>query len=138
MVRACAAFKAAVCLADPREQGRRAILNLGHTFAHGLEAAGGYSGPSHGQAVALGLRAALRLSERHLGLDPSVRAEVEEALPVEPARVDAEAAWAAMAHDKKVRSGKLRLVLLVRPGEPVWGVELPDEDVRRELERLVA
>jgi shikimate kinase/3-dehydroquinate synthase len=138
MVRACAAFKAGVCLADPLEQGRRAILNLGHTFAHALEAAGGYAGPSHGEAVALGLRAALRLSERHLGLDPSVRAEVEKVLPVPPAAVDADAAWAAMAHDKKARAGRLRFVLLVRPGEPVWGVELPDDEVRAELARLIA
>jgi len=138
MIRACAAYKAGVCLADPLEQGRRAILNLGHTFAHALEAAGGYTGPSHGDAVALGLRAALRLSERHLGLDPSVREEVEVVLPVDPAAVDAQAAWDAMAHDKKSRDGRLRFVLLAAPGRPVYGTEIPDEDVRAELERLVA
>lgn len=137
LVRACAAFKAAVCLADPQEHGRRAILNLGHTFAHGLEAAGGYRGPTHGQAVALGLRAALRLSVRHLGLDPAVLAEVEEALPAEPARVDLEAAWRAMAHDKKARGGRLRLVLLEAPGKPAFPVELPDEEVRAALAELV-
>ena len=138
MVRAAAAFKSAVCLADPQEAGRRAILNLGHTFAHGLEAAAGYRTLSHGEAVALGLRAALRLSVRHLGLDPAVLADVEETLPVERASVDAETAWAAMAHDKKARGGRLRLVLLRAPGEPVYGVELPDEDVRAELAQLVA
>ena len=63
-VRRCAAFKAAVCLRDPYERGERAQLNLGHTFAHALEAASGYAVP-HGRAVALGLLAALRLS----GLD---------------------------------------------------------------------
>ena len=138
MVRAAAAFKSAVCLADPQEAGRRAILNLGHTFAHGLEAAAGYRRLSHGEALALGLRAALRLSVRHLGLDPAVLADVEETLPVERASVDAETAWAAMAHDKKARGGRLRLVLLRAPGEPVYGVELPDEDVRAELAQLVA
>ena len=137
-VRACAAYKSSVCLADPTEQGRRAVLNLGHTFAHGIEAAGGYAGPSHGQAVALGLRAALRLSMAHLGLDPGVLAAVEEALPAEPARVDADAAWRAMAHDKKARGGRLRLVLLRAFGEPVYGVELPDADVRAALEAVVA
>jgi 3-dehydroquinate synthetase/shikimate kinase len=138
MVRACAAFKAAVCLADPTEQGRRAVLNLGHTFAHGLEAAGGYQGPTHGQAVALGLRAALALSERHLGLDSDVRAGVERVLPVEPARVDVERAWQAMALDKKAREGRLRLVLLAAPGKPVFPVELPAEEVRAALATLVA
>src|SRR5206468_12581222 len=60
-VRRCAAFKAAVCLADPLDRGVRAQLNLGHTFAHALEAGSGYRLP-HGRAVALGLLAALRLS----------------------------------------------------------------------------
>jgi shikimate kinase/3-dehydroquinate synthase len=138
LVRACAAFKTAVCLADPTEQGRRAILNLGHTFAHGLEAAGGYEGPSHGEAVALGLRAALQLSVRHLGLDPDVLAEVETLLPADRAQVDADIAWHAMAHDKKARGGRLRLVLLRAPGEPLVGVELPDAEVRQALGDLVA
>jgi 3-dehydroquinate synthetase len=138
MVRACAAFKTAVCIADPHESGRRAILNLGHTFAHGLEAAGAYHSIAHGEAVALGLRAALRLSIRHLGLDPAVLAEVEETLPAALAAVDLETAWAAMAHDKKARAGRLRLVLLRAPGEPVYGVELPDEEIRAELAALLA
>jgi 3-dehydroquinate synthetase len=138
LVRACAAFKAAVCIADPTERGRRAILNLGHTFAHGLEAAGGFTGPTHGEAVALGLRAALRLSVRHLGLDRSVLEEVETVLPVSPARVDLEAAWTAMAYDKKARGGRPRLVLLRAPGEPLSGVELPEEEIREALTGLVA
>ena len=61
LVRACAAFKSAVCVQDPHDRGPRTQLNLGHTFAHALEAAAGYSLP-HGRAVALGLLAALRLS----------------------------------------------------------------------------
>ncbi len=137
-VRRTAAFKTAVCLTDPEEAGRRAILNLGHTFAHGLEAAGAYAGLTHGHAVALGLRAALRLSVEHRGLDASILAEVEEALAVDLASVDADAAWAAMAHDKKAKAGRLRLVLLDGPGEPVWGVELPEASVRGALESLIA
>ena len=61
LVRRCAAFKATVCLRDPRDDGERAMLNLGHTFAHALEAASSYE-LAHGEAVALGLLAALRLS----------------------------------------------------------------------------
>jgi shikimate kinase / 3-dehydroquinate synthase len=131
LVRRCAAYKAGVCLRDPYEQGERAVLNLGHTFAHALEAAGGYSGPSHGQAVALGLLAALRLS----GLET---AAVEEVLSPQPVRVNREAAWAALARDKKAREGKSRLVLLEAPGEPVTGVELPDDRIRAALDELIA
>jgi shikimate kinase / 3-dehydroquinate synthase len=131
LVRRCAAYKTAVCLRDPHERGERAVLNLGHTFAHALEAAGGYERLSHGDAVALGLLAALRLS----GLDTSA---VEEVLRPEPADVDREAARAALARDKKVRSGRPRLVLLEAPGKPVAGVELPDEQVRAALDELIA
>ena len=126
LVRRCAAFKAAVCLRDPHDQGERAILNLGHTFAHALEAAAGYEGLSHGRAVALGLLAALRLS----GRDPG---QVEEILRPAPVRVDRERAWEAMQRDKKAVGGELRLVLL-----DGYDIEVPAEDVRRELDRLIA
>ncbi len=131
LVRRCAEYKAAICLRDPHERGERAVLNLGHTFAHALEAAGDYAQVSHGDAVALGLLAALRLS----GLDTS---EVEKVLSPEPVRVDREAAWAALARDKKGRAGKPRLVLLEEPGRPVTGVELPDDQVRAALDELIA
>jgi shikimate kinase/3-dehydroquinate synthase len=131
LVRRCAAFKAAVCLRDPLEQGERAMLNLGHTFAHALEAASGYSIP-HGEAVALGLTATLRLS----GLDDEART-VEELLRPTPARVDTDRAWAALLRDKKAVGGTPRLVLLEAPGKPVVGVELPPEEVRGALETLV-
>ena len=135
-VRACAAFKAAVCLRDPHDRGPRNQLNLGHTFAHALEAAAGYALP-HGRAVALGLLAALRLSVDLLGLDPDVPREVERTLRPEPARVDPAAAWAALARDKKAERGSPRLVLLEAPGRPRWGVEVAPDDVRAALERLV-
>ena len=130
MVRACAAFKCAVVLSDPLERGRRAILNLGHTFAHALETASGYT-VRHGDAVALGLLAALRLSGQPTDV-------VEELLAPEPVRVDEEAAWAALGRDKKGREGRPRLVLLRAPGEPEWGVELPEADVRAALRGLIA
>ncbi len=128
---AAAAYKASVCLRDPHEHGERAVLNLGHTFAHALETAGGYAGVTHGQAVALGLLAALRLSELET-------AAVEETLAPEPVRVDRDAAWAALARDKKAREGKPRLVLLEEPGKPVTGIELPEEQVRAALNELIA
>jgi 3-dehydroquinate synthetase len=123
LVRRCAAFKAAICLRDPHDRGERKMLNLGHTFAHALEAAAGYEGVTHGRAVALGLLAALRLSGRETAV-------VEELLHPEPVRVDRDRAWQALLRDKK---GALRLVLL-----DAYDVEVPAEDVRRELDRLIA
>jgi shikimate kinase / 3-dehydroquinate synthase len=130
LVRRCAAFKAAVCLRDPLDRGERAVLNLGHTFAHALEAGSG-GAVSHGQAVALGLLAALRLS----GLEPGV---VEEILRPRPVRADRERAWAALRRDKKVSGGRVRLVLLEAPGRPVVGAELPEDEVRAALDSLIA
>jgi shikimate kinase/3-dehydroquinate synthase len=131
-VRRCAAFKAAVCLRDPFERGERAQLNLGHTFAHAIETASGYS-VSHGRAVALGLTAALRLS----GLDDDARL-VEELLRPAPAKVDRDRAWAALARDKKARNGRPRLVLLEAPGKPLLGVELDEDAIRAALDALIA
>ena len=129
-VRKAAAFKTAVCLRDPNDRGERAQLNLGHTFAHALEAAAGFELP-HGRAVALGLLAALRLS----GLDTTA---VEETLRPEPVRVDRDAAWAALGRDKKVVGGTPRLVLLDEPGKPRVGVEVPLAEVRAALDALIA
>jgi 3-dehydroquinate synthetase/shikimate kinase len=131
-IRHAAAFKAALCLRDPHDRGPRTQLNLGHTFAHALEAAAGYE-LSHGRAVALGLLAALRLS----GLDDE-RRTVEQVLAPERASVDRELAWAALARDKKAAGGRPRLVLLDAPGSPRWHAELPDADVRAALDELIA
>jgi len=130
-VRRCAAFKAAVCLRDPLDRGERAQLNLGHTFAHALEAASGYQLP-HGRAVALGLLAALRLS----GLEEGART-VEAVLEPRPVRVDREAAWAALLRDKKAADGRPRLVLLEAPGKPRIGLERDEDDVRAALDLLI-
>ena len=129
LVRRCAAYKTALCLRDPLERGPRAELNLGHTFAHALEAGAGYE-ISHGDAVALGLLAALRLS----GLPTDA---VEEVLRPRPVRADRERAWAALRRDKKGRAGHPRLVLLEAAGRPRLGVELPDETVRAALDELI-
>src|ERR687898_2981370 len=117
MIRAYAAFKAGVCLEDPFEwKGRREILNLGHTFGHALEAASDYEVP-HGEAVALGLKAALKLSA----------IEIDYPLDPQPVRVDRELAWAALQRDKKFRRGRIRLVLLEALGKPVVREVEPDE-----------
>jgi shikimate kinase/3-dehydroquinate synthase len=131
-VRACAAYKAAVCLRDPREHGERAHLNLGHTFGHALETASGNTIP-HGHAVALGLLAALRLS----GLEEQART-VADVLQPEPVAVDRDAAWALLQRDKKAREGRVRLVLLDAPGAPRVTADVEPERVREALDALIA
>jgi shikimate kinase/3-dehydroquinate synthase len=127
MTRACAAFKAGVVLADPYErEGYRTILNLGHTFAHALEAGSGYR-VRHGDAVALGLLAALRLSGQPTDA-------VEETLQPRPVTADLDAAWHALKRDKK---GDGVFVLLERPGQPVV-TTVADDDARAALEALIA
>jgi shikimate kinase/3-dehydroquinate synthase len=130
-VRRCATFKAAVCLRDPLERGERAQLNLGHTFAHALEAASGYS-VAHGRAVALGLLAALRLS----GLEHEA-GNVEAVLHPERVEVDRHAAWSALLRDKKTVDGRPRLVLLDEPGTPRLDVDLDVARVRAALDALI-
>ena len=125
LVRRCAAFKSAVCLRDPHDDGPRHVLNLGHTFAHALESAAGYDLP-HGRAVALGLLAALRLSGH--GTDA-----VQDVLRPEPVRVDRERAWEALQRDKK---GPLRVILLGDDGG--FETKLPERDVRAALDELIA
>ncbi|HEU5212287.1 MAG TPA: bifunctional shikimate kinase/3-dehydroquinate synthase [Gaiellaceae bacterium] len=137
LVRRAAAFKTAVCLRDPTELGERAILNLGHTFGHALEAAGGYR-IRHGDAVALGLTAALELSERRYGLDPGWQARVRELLDPQPIAVDREAARRALVRDKKAVEGRPRLVLLEAPGRPVVTDDVPLDEVHAALDALVS
>ena len=125
LVRRCAAFKSAVCLRDPHDRGPRHVLNLGHTFAHALEAAAGYDLP-HGRAVALGLTAALRLSGKPTDA-------VEGVLKPQRVRVDRDRAWEALQRDKK---GRLRVILLGNDGG--FETELPERDVRGALDELIA
>ncbi len=126
VIRRCCEMKAAIVRADEREtaaEGGRALLNLGHTFGHALEQVTEFKSYLHGEAVAVGLVAAARLSS-HLGLLPSTavprveKTVTAHALPVrlrEP--LPLAALMAAMQHDKKVRAGRLRFVVLNRLGE---------------------
>ena len=126
-VRGAAAYKAALCLRDPHDRDVRQWLNLGHTFAHALEAAAGFDLP-HGDAVALGLVAALRLS----GRDPSVLDE----LGPRPVAVDRDRAWAALLRDKKRTGDAINLVLLGEDGPKVEA--RPADVVRAALDTLIA
>ncbi|HEY6893039.1 MAG TPA: 3-dehydroquinate synthase [Rhodanobacteraceae bacterium] len=109
-------YKAGVVARDEREAGERALLNFGHTFGHALEAERGYGDLLHGEAVAIGMVLAARLSSA-LGLAPAADAErlsqllSRFGLPVAPPRADADALLARMRLDKKNVSGRLRLIL---------------------------
>ncbi len=127
-------------VADDREEaGMRALLNLGHTFGHGLETASNYR-VSHGVAVALGLRAAGLLAMRtgRFSEEEHLRVLATMALLGMPlsTSVDADDAFAAMQSDKKKRHGKLRFVLPRAIGDVEYGVEVPDRFVKSVLTRL--
>lgn len=116
--------KAEVVVADEREQGERALLNLGHTFGHAIETGLGYGEWLHGEAVAAGTLMAAELSRR-LGWLSAADVErvetlfVRAGLPVRGPRLGTERYLELMAHDKKVEAGKLRLILLERLGRGV-------------------
>ena len=124
-------LKAAIVSRDPRETtGARAVLNLGHTVGHAIEAAGAFGGYSHGEAVGLGLRAALWLSERLAGLDAPAAARGQRlisavGLPERLTGVAAGDVARLIARDKKSAAGTARFVLLEGIGRPVTGAVVP-------------
>jgi 3-dehydroquinate synthase len=137
IVFACARYKCELVASDERDSGRRAILNLGHTVGHAIEAASGYRLYRHGEAVGLGLLAALRLSEA-----PELRIEVEailrrHELPVTLApEVDVEETLAALQRDKKRTAAGVGFVLLSTPGEAREGQLVDPGRVRAAVEEL--
>jgi 3-dehydroquinate synthase len=125
-IRRCCEMKGAIVQADEREtakEGGRALLNLGHTFGHAIEQVTGYGTYLHGEAVAIGLVGAARLSLKlgHLSADEVARVERTVLAHALPARLRTPLAVAAlmksMQHDKKVRAGRLRFVVLRQLGE---------------------
>lgn len=125
-------LKADVVKRDERESGDRALLNLGHTFGHAIETATGYTEWLHGEAVATGMVIAADMSAR-LGMlkDADVK-RIREllariGLPVEPPRFGAQRALDCMRVDKKVKSGRIRLVLLEKLGVARFTADYPDE-----------
>nr|WP_296749733.1 3-dehydroquinate synthase [Thioalkalivibrio sp.] len=136
--RSCAC-KAEVVAADERESGRRALLNLGHTFGHAIEAGMGYGRWLHGEAVGTGMAMAARMSE-HMGWLSRSERERAEALIARaglqvspPPEVGAERFRELMAIDKKVMDGRLRLVLLQSIGAAVVTGEFPREALENTL-----
>jgi shikimate kinase/3-dehydroquinate synthase len=137
----CVRTKLDIVAADERDTGVRASLNLGHTFAHALESATGYARYRHGEAVALGLLVALRLSERELGLDPGVRAQARDLLAREgvPTAFTGMATGTLMEHvarDKKRREERRNLVLIRRPGDVATGVEVDSQAFEQAIDEI--
>jgi shikimate kinase/3-dehydroquinate synthase len=138
VVFACARYKCAVVAADEHDHGIRAALNLGHTVGHAIEAASGYSRYRHGEAIALGLLAALRLSEA-----PALREECEEILRRHdlPVRLDpavaVEDVLDALQRDKKRTAAGIGFALLSEPGEPRVGQLVDPVKVRAAVEELL-
>ena len=139
VVFACARYKCAVVAADERDGGLRHVLNLGHTVGHAIEAASGYGRYRHGEAVGIGLLAALRLSDA-----PELAGEVGEILArhglpssLDPA-VEVDAVLEALGRDKKRTSEGVGFVLLSEPGSPREGQVLEPDRIRAAVEDLVA
>lgn len=136
-------IKARVVEEDEREtRGVRAFLNFGHTIGHGIEAAVPLGELLHGEAVSLGMRAALFLSRRYAGLSASEEQELLRVLKalelplVLPEGVEPDRVMELVAHDKKFVSGSVRFVLLRRLGQPVLSQQVTPEDMREALEYL--
>jgi shikimate kinase/3-dehydroquinate synthase len=134
---ACARTKLAVVAADERDAGGRQALNLGHTVGHAVETATGYSRYRHGEAVGLGLLAALRLSGQG-----ELCARVRElllarGLPVSLEGVSVDAVLEATTRDKKRLADRVPFVLLGAPGEVNVGCEVPADELRAAVAELV-
>jgi 3-dehydroquinate synthase len=138
--RACR-HKAEIVVMDEREQGIRALLNLGHTFGHAIEAGLGYGVWLHGEAVAAGMLLAARLSAQ-LGWLPGAevsrieRLLIAAALPVRAPDLGAERYLEYMRHDKKVKNGRLRLVLLEALGKAVTSEAASEAEIARIVGRI--
>jgi shikimate kinase/3-dehydroquinate synthase len=133
----CARTKLAAVAADERDGGRRQVLNLGHTIGHALETVTGYARYRHGEAVGLGLLAALELSGQ-----AQLREQVRELMLAHglPVRIDGDisldAVLQAMTRDKKRVGAEVPFVLVKAPGEVVYGRTLAGEDVRAAVTEL--
>lgn len=135
------AVKARVVEADEKEGGRRAVLNFGHTVGHSLEAAAGFGAITHGEAVALGMGFATRLSCR-LGRLPG--ADEERILqllkawryPVKLSSGLSEKVLRGLRYDKKSDEGMPRWVLLRSVGRAEWGCKVPADIVETLLREL--
>ena len=137
-----ARVKAGIVADDPRESGRRAVLNLGHTVGHAIEHATSYRMP-HGDAVAVGMRAAGLISRAVGGWPASDHARVLRAirnagLPLHASGLHVDAVMDGMTRDKKRLDGRLRFVLPLAIGDVRPGIEVAGVVVRGAVELCLA
>jgi shikimate kinase/3-dehydroquinate synthase len=132
----CLRTKLAVVAADERDGGRRQVLNLGHTVAHAIEAATGYERYRHGEAVAVGLLAALRLSGADALRDEVAGLLEAQGLPTSFDGASVDDVVALTERDKKRAGGKVPFVLVESPGEVTPGHEVAAEDLRAAVEEV--
>ncbi len=123
-VKRCCQYKADIVAQDERESGIRAILNFGHTFGHVIETHEGYGKWLHGEAVAAGMVQAAKLSQKLGWISAADVARVKRVLslanlPIAPPSIALETALNLMGHDKKVKQGQIRLILLKSLGNAV-------------------
>lgn len=137
------AIKAAIVAEDEFEtSGVRALLNFGHTIGHGIENAAGYGRFLHGEAIALGLVAACRLSVEKSGLAQEDSERILAALaryhlPLSlPSEIPAEAVFEALQKDKKFQRGAVRFVLLRAPGDAFVSHDVSPDDILRHIRLL--
>jgi 3-dehydroquinate synthase len=137
------AIKARIVEADEHEtRDIRALLNFGHTIGHGIEASVPYGEMLHGEAISLGLRAALSLSEQHAGLAPESSRKIiglleKFHLPLTlPAHIPTETVMEKLSKDKKFLSGSIRFVVINRPGSAMVVATVASADIRSAIERL--
>ena len=133
----CVRLKLSVVAADERDGGRRQVLNLGHTIGHAIETATSYARLRHGEAVSIGLMAALRLSGAE-----ELRSQVgellaEAGLPLQIGGVDPQTVIDLISADKKARSdGTIPFVFCDRPGNATHGNEVSPTDLRFAVEEV--
>jgi shikimate kinase/3-dehydroquinate synthase len=133
----CARTKLAVVAADERDGGARQLLNLGHTVGHAIETATGYARYRHGEAVALGLLAALRLSDAGELREHVAELLAAAGLPTRLEGADPAAVVAATRLDKKRRGDEVPFVLVRAPGDVRWGERVAPAAVLAAVSELV-
>ena len=121
-VKRCCQYKADIVAQDERESGVRALLNFGHTFGHVIETHQGYGNWLHGEAVAAGMVQAAELSQKTGWLTTADVERIKRVLtlanlPITPPAIDVQTALGLMGHDKKVKHGQIRLILLKSLGK---------------------
>jgi len=138
-IRRSCEIKAEIVGRDEREQGDRALLNLGHTFGHAIETATGYSCWLHGEAVGAGLLMAATMSQRAGWIDQTQVDRVaclleRTGLPVGAREVTGSAALDNMRMDKKVKAGRIRFVLMKAIGQAIVTGDYPEQALQATLE----